>query len=70
MYRRPRFKDTVYGTSATKFHDEDEEYDIMLRLDEPHRVETADLARRGAYHADGRRIRLIALPRLLNGPAH
>jgi HAE1 family hydrophobic/amphiphilic exporter-1 len=54
-----------YGTSATKFHDEDEEYDIMLRLDEPHRVETADLARAELTTADGRRIRLDSVASLV-----
>ncbi len=47
-----------YGTAATKFHEDDDEYDILLRLDEPHRVSLADLARAELTAEDGRRIRL------------
>ena len=47
-----------YGTSATKFREEDDEYDILLRLDEPHRRSVSDLAGAEITAADGRRIRL------------
>ncbi len=47
-----------YGQAATKFHEKDDEYDILLRLDEPHRRSLSDLARAEITAADGRRIRL------------
>jgi len=47
-----------YGTAATMFREEDDEYDVLLRLDEPHRRSVADLARAEIAAADGRRIRL------------
>ncbi len=47
-----------YGSTATMFHEEDDEYDILLRLDEPHRRSFADLAAAEITAADGRRIRL------------
>lgn len=47
-----------YGATATKFHEKDEEYDIFLRLDEPHRRSLSDLARAEITAGDGRRIRL------------
>ncbi len=47
-----------YGTTATKFREADDEYDILLRLDEPHRRSIADLAAAEITAADGRRIRL------------
>ena len=47
-----------YGTTATKFREQDDEYDILLRLDEPHRRTFADLARSEITAADGHRVRL------------
>ncbi|NLE67463.1 MAG: efflux RND transporter permease subunit [Lentisphaerae bacterium] len=47
-----------YGTAATQFREKDDEYDIMLRLDEPHRRSLSDMARAEITAADGRRIRL------------
>lgn len=47
-----------YGEAATKFREADDEYDILLRLDEPHRMSVSDLARAEITAADGRRIRL------------
>ncbi len=54
-----------YGTAATKFHEEDDEYDILLRLDEPHRVSLADLARAELTAEDGRRIRLDSVAEIV-----
>lgn len=47
-----------YGTTATKFREEDDEYNVLLRLDEPHRQTIADLAEAEITAADGRRVRL------------
>ncbi len=47
-----------YGEAATKFREADDEYDILLRLDEPHRMSISDLARAEITASDGRRIRL------------
>ena len=47
-----------YGTAATQFREKDDEYDILLRLDEPHRRSLSDMARAEITAADGRRVRL------------
>lgn len=47
-----------YGTAATQFREEDDEYDILLRLDEPHRKTFDDIARSEIAAADGHRVRL------------
>ena len=41
-----------YGTAATQFREKDDEYDILLRLDEPYRRSIADLARAEITAAD------------------
>lgn len=50
-----------YGQTATQFHQEEDEYDILLRLDEPHRSSVADLARAEITAPDGRRVRLDSI---------
>lgn len=47
-----------YGNAASKFREEDDEYDILLRLDEPYRRSIADMAQAEITAADGRRVRL------------
>jgi HAE1 family hydrophobic/amphiphilic exporter-1 len=47
-----------YGTAATRFREADDEYDILLRLDEPYRRTLSDLAASEIAAPDGRRIRL------------
>ncbi len=54
-----------YGQSATKFREEDDEYDILLRLDEPHRSSLSDIASAEITAADGRRIRLDSVANIV-----
>jgi HAE1 family hydrophobic/amphiphilic exporter-1 len=56
-----------YGTTATQFREEDDEYDILLRLDEPHRRTLADIARAEITTSDGRRIRLDSVANIVEG---
>lgn len=56
-----------YGTTATQFREEDDEYDILLRLDEPYRRTLADIARAEITTADGRRIRLDSVADIVEG---
>ncbi len=47
-----------YGTTATMYRESDEDYDVVLRLDEPYRQTVADIAQAEIPLPDGRRIRL------------
>ncbi|NCA81309.1 MAG: efflux RND transporter permease subunit [Opitutae bacterium] len=47
-----------YGTTATLFRESDEDYDVVLRLDEPFRQTVADIAQSEIALPNGRRIRL------------
>lgn len=47
-----------YGTTATLFRESDEDYDVVLRLDEPYRRTVADIAQSEIALPDGRRVRL------------
>ena len=55
-----------YGTTATKFREADDEYDILLRLDEPHRRTFADLARSEITGSDGHRVRLDSVASIVD----
>lgn len=57
-----------YGTTATKFREADDEYDILLRLDETHRMSLADMARAEITAADGRRVRLDSVANIVERP--
>ena len=59
-----------YGNQATQFREQDDEYDILLRLDDPHRTAVADLASAEITAADGSRIRLdsVASIAIQTGP--
>ncbi len=47
-----------YGTTATMYRESDEDYDIVLRLDEPYRRTIEDIAQAEIVLPDGGRIRL------------
>jgi HAE1 family hydrophobic/amphiphilic exporter-1 len=47
-----------YGTTATAYRESDEDYDVVLRLDEPYRQTVADIAQAEIPLPNGRRIRL------------
>lgn len=47
-----------YGTTATLFRESDEDYDVVLRLDEPYRRTVEDIAQSEIVLPDGKRIRL------------
>lgn len=47
-----------YGTAATKYRESDEDYDVVLRLDEPYRRTVADIAQSEIVLPGGQRIRL------------
>lgn len=47
-----------YGTTATMYRESDEDYDIVLRLDEPYRRTIADIAQAEIMVPSGGRIRL------------
>ena len=47
-----------YGTTATQFRESDEDYDIVLRLDEPYRATVADIAQAEIALPGGQRVRL------------
>ena len=47
-----------YGTTATRYRESDEDYDVVLRLDEAYRRKVEDIAQADVVLADGRRIRL------------
>jgi len=47
-----------YGTTATEFREDDDEYDVLLRLDEPFRRSVADLESSEITTDGGERIRL------------
>jgi hydrophobe/amphiphile efflux-1 (HAE1) family protein len=53
-----------YGTTATRFHDADEDYDIVLRLDEPYRQTVEDIAQAEILRPDGRRVRIDSIARV------
>lgn len=54
-----------YGTTATKFRESDEEYDVVLRLDEPYRGTIADIAQAEIALPDGRRVRLDSVANIV-----
>ena len=47
-----------YGTTTTRFREEDEDYDVVMRLADPFRQTVGDVARSEITRPDGRRIRL------------
>lgn len=47
-----------YGTTATTYREDDEDYDVVLRLAEPYRRTVEDIAQAEIPLPDGRRIRL------------
>ena len=47
-----------YGTTATMYRESDEDYDVVLRLDESHRRTVEDIAQSEIVLPDGHRIRL------------
>ena len=47
-----------YGTTATMYRESDEDYDVVLRLDEPFRQTVADIAQAEIVLPNGNRIRL------------
>ncbi|MGD9782370.1 MAG: efflux RND transporter permease subunit [Kiritimatiellia bacterium] len=47
-----------YGTTATMFRESDEDYDVVLRLDEPYRRTVADIAQSEIALPGGSRIRI------------
>ena len=53
-----------YGTTATRFRDADEDYDVVLRLDDPYRRTVEDIAQAEILRPDGRRIRIDSLARV------
>ncbi len=53
-----------YGTTATRFRDADEDYDIVLRLDEPYRQTVEDIAQAEILRPDGRRVRIDSIARV------
>ncbi len=53
-----RVRTLFYGTTATMYRESDEEYDIVLRLDEAHRRTVEDIAQAEIAREGGGRIRL------------
>ena len=53
-----------YGTTATRYRESDEDYDIVLRLGESHRRTVEDIAQAEIVAAGGRRIRLDSVARV------
>lgn len=53
-----------YGTTATRFHDADEDYDVVLRLDDPYRQTVEDIAQAEILRPDGRRVRIDSIARV------
>lgn len=54
-----------YGTTATMYRESDEDYDIVLRLDEPYRRTIADIAQAEIMVPSGGRIRLDSVATIL-----
>ncbi|MBQ7251553.1 MAG: efflux RND transporter permease subunit [Kiritimatiellae bacterium] len=50
-----------YGATATEFREDDDEYDVLLRLDEPFRRSVADLESSEIATSGGKRIRLSSV---------
>jgi hydrophobe/amphiphile efflux-1 (HAE1) family protein len=53
-----------YGTTATRFRDADEDYDVVLRLADPYRRTVEDIAQAEILRPDGRRIRIDSVARV------
>ena len=53
-----------YGTKATAYRESDEDYDVVLRLDEAHRRTVEDVGQSEIGLPDGRRVRLGSVARV------